>query len=624
MPAALASSKEGSSIMTAKRISGHVIAFTIAVTAVTAVPMAQAALYPTNACVSVKMAAAAAYCQRALNAWSTWEVRQNDARRDSALSNAAKSLGNRWQRAEAATTNKGVDCAETTLSSSALQSVVDTTVTDVVNGINTGLDLGNPANARCGRKLLTAVAAKCAGLLRAEAKYIMRLSRSTAGAARDAARTRVERTFADQWFEATAHSCPTTATKSAIESKVDNLDDQVVMDTTVSPNVDDTEFTTITPPNPTTYLHRQYSPECMDGSTYSFFVKRGSVNKLVMYYQGGGACWNQNTCGIPLCDTTVNPSGSDNPNDPANHYGFGDLSNPLNPFRDWNIVFVTYCSCDIHYGDAVQDYADANPTRPIHVVHHGFHNAKVAEKWAREHFVNPEVVFVTGSSAGAYGAFFNAPLLERVWPASQFRVLADAGNGVITKDFLANEFSNWNFTANLPPDIPGVLESITSGSGLVAYTEAVASYFPDTLWAHYATAFDGDTGGQTGFYNVMLNPHNVLEWLNWWDASCDFNTHMVDQATTTAADVALENDNYRYYIGSGSRHTMWGSDKVYTDTSGGVPLIVDWINAMLMGGSDWVNVEANPSNVLLPGDPQPNPLEPPFQQSGSDVVVNCP
>lgn len=598
-------------------ISGYVIGFMITVTAVTGAPEAHAGVYPTNTCVSGKMAAAAAYCQSALKAWSTWDKNQNNTKFDAALSKAATTLGNNWQKAEATATKKGVDCAQTTLSSSALQSVVYTSVTEVATNINDGLDLGNKYNANCGSKLLNAAAAKCDGLLKAEAKYVKNVNTDTTGAVRDADKTKASRAFAATWFKATTLACPTTATKSAIEGLVDDLDDQVVMDTTVSPNVDNTQFTTITPANPTTYLGQQFTPECMDESTYSFFVKRGSVNKLVMYYQGGGACWDQFTCSVPLCDTTVDPSGSDNPNDAVNHYGFGDLSNTLNPFKDWNIVFVAYCSCDIHYGDAVQDY-------PLHVVHHGFHNAKVAEKWAREHFVNPEMVFVTGSSAGAYGAVFNAPLLEKVWPASQFRVLGDAGNGVITTDFLENEFSNWNFTANLPPYIPGVVESITSGSGMVAYTEAVASYFPNTLWAHYATAFDGGTGGQTGFYNVMLNPGNVFEWLNWWDASCAFNTHMVDQATTTAADVALENDNYRYYIGSGSRHTMWGSNKVYTDTTGNVPLIVDWINAMLIGSPDWVSVEASPFNVLLPGDPAPSPLAEPFESSGGGVVVNCP
>jgi hypothetical protein len=66
----------------------------------------------------------------------------------------------------------------------------------------------------------------------------------------------------------------------------------------------------------------------------------------------------------------------------------------------------------------------------------------------------------------------------------------------------------------------------------------------------------------------------------------------------------------------------------YSDTSGGVPTIVDWVNAMLASSPGnpspaWTDVEANPENVLLPGDPRPSPLMPPFVMSGSDVVVDC-
>ena len=68
--------------------------------------------------------------------------------------------------------------------------------------------------------------------------------------------------------------------------------------------------------------------------------------------------------------------------------------------------------------------------------------------------------------------------LEKAWPASQFRVLADAGNGVITQSFLDGPFTNWNFEANLPTDIPGVRESLDNGTGIPGYTEAVAEYFP--------------------------------------------------------------------------------------------------------------------------------------------------
>jgi len=596
-------------------ISVRLIGFMITIAAIGLAQESRAAIYPGNTCVSGKMAAAAAYCKSVLKTWGTWDKNQNNAKRDEALGKAATKLADKWTKAETTAAKKGVNCAETTIASTALKSMVDTSVADVVNGINAGLNLGsNKDHVKCGLKLLRATGKKCAGLLKAEARYIRTLRRDPTGATRDAAKTKASQEFADAWGKATAKACPTAATEGAIEGSIDDLSDQVVVDTTVSPNVDNTQFTMITPMGSIPYLGKWLKPVCMNGSPYAYFVKRGSVNKLLIYYQGGGACWDYITCSIPMCYTNVNPAGDDNPN--KQHSGFSDLSDPRNPFRDWNVVVVSYCSCDIHFGDADQDYVGG-----LHVEHRGYQNARVVEKWAREHFVNPERIFVTGSSAGAYGAWFNAPLHEAVWPASHFDVLADAGNGVITQDFLDNEFPHWKFAANLPRTIPGLRDTLTNGTGVPGYTKVVTSFFPDTRWAHYSTAFDGGLGGQTSFYQVMLNLQNFFVWANWWEASCAFNANMRKQAIDTAAAVPL---NYRYYIGTGSLHTMWGSDKVYTDTTGGVPLIVDWVNAMLAGDPDWVNVEAGPANVLLPGDPQPSPLQAPFELSGGDTIVNCP
>lgn len=376
------------------------------------------------------------------------------------------------------------------------------------------------------------------------------------------------------------------------------------------PLVPDAEFQTISPVGPIEYEGRTLQPQCMDGSPYHFFVKRGSVNKVLMYYQGGGACWDQDTCSVPTCDANVNPNGGDNPNNVRT--GFGDRDNPQNPFRDWSIVFVSYCSCDIHFGDAAQDY-------PRHVEHRGFDNAQVALKWARENLPYPEEVFVTGSSAGAYGAFFHGPLLIRAWPKARFSVLADAGNGVITQDFLDGSFPNWGFAANLPDDIPGLKDVLTDGSGIPGYTKLIAAEFPKAHWAHYSTAYDGGSGGQTGFYNLMLQK-SLLGAVNWWEGSCAFNRQMTYQARETSAAIPT---NYRYYIGTGSRHTMFGSNKVYDDTTGGVPTIVDWVNAMREGSADWKNVECEDCGLLLSGDVRPNPLRPPFAPRGDEVVITC-
>ncbi|HSP97185.1 MAG TPA: pectin acetylesterase-family hydrolase [Candidatus Dormibacteraeota bacterium] len=588
------------------------------------VPAAHAAAaYPTNTCVGAKLKGAGKFCGALLKAWSTWDKKQDAAQRDAAIAKAQGKLDDAWGKAEAKSAGDGVDCAQTTLSSADLGVLVGTVAAQIAAAVNTGFDLGNKDDGKCGASLIKLAAKKCQALLLAEGKFVAKLDKDPSGTKRAEALSKATGKFSDGWAKVLAQGCAPTATEGATETSVDSLRDDVVMNATVSPNVDDTQYTAVAPVGPIDYQGRAFTPVCMNGSPYQFFVKRGTVNKLLMYYQGGGACWEQLTCGVPVCDNSV--TAGDNPNGATT--GFFDRNNPNNPFKDWNVVFVSYCSCDIHFGDSAQVYDNVDPMSPVHVEHRGYQNSKVAEKWAREHFVNPEEVFVTGSSAGAYGAWFNGPLLESVWPASKFSVLADAGNGVITTDFLTNSFPHWNFAANLPSDIPGLSDVLTNGSGIPGYTEIVANRFPNTTWAHYSTAYDGGTGGQTGFYNVMLNNNDPLAALTWWNGSCQFNSVMRQQVMDTSAAVP---SNYRYYIGTGSRHTMFGSNKVYTDTTGGVPTVVNWVDAMLNSSPPmlvdpaWTNVECTNCGLLLAGDPRPSPLAPPFQQVGTDVVVTCP
>jgi hypothetical protein len=284
---------------------------------------------------------------------------------------------------------------------------------------------------------------------------------------------------------------------------------------------------------------------------------------------------------------------------------------------------VPYCSCDIHLGDNAVDYPPLPPFFPgKHVEHRGHDNAKLAEKWAREHFLNPTDMFVSGSSAGSYGAMVHGVHLSGVYVATSINVMGDGGNGVATQEFMDVNFNNWGAMENLP-DVPGIIGVPSSEISIPLILTAAASYYPGANWSNYTTAFDGGGGGQTGFYNIMLNPGNPSAWGKWWNASCEFNEVMREQAFETADAAADENDNYRYYIATGSRHTGFGNPRVYDDTTGGVPPLVDWVNAMIDDDPSWTNVEADPFNVLFPGDPKPDPLESPFEMVGSDVVVSC-
>ena len=574
--------------------------------------------YAASICVGAKQAAASIFCQSLFDAWAAWESGQDTDARNAAAEAARAALGDAWDAAEADAINGGADCSDLALTSNDAAAGLEAGIDSIAAAINDGLDLGQTEHAQCGADLLAASGDACEDVLAAEGEHISDLYADSDGSTLDAAKSAASDAFLAAWADATSGNCPTLATDTDVRDELSSLSDVLVRDTIVTPALSDAQFTPVEP-GQTEYLGRTYDPQCMQGDDYRFFGRRGSVNKLVMYYMGGGACWDNLTCGGTVV-TDFEAVCSTSPPDDLDDFsgGFADLTNENNPFHDWNIVFVSYCTCDIHFGDETQDYGD------VTVQHKGYHNSKVAEKWAREHFLNPEAVFVTGSSAGAYGAWFNGPLLHEVWPASQIHVLADAGNGVITTEFLNDEFSNWNFVANLP-DIPGVLEAITEGNGMPAYTEAVASWAPDTNWAHYSTMFDGGAGGQTGFFNVMLTG-SPLGALSWWDASCAFGETALSQSQDSFEVVP---DNYRYYFGTGSRHTMFGNDKVYDDTTGGVPTVVDWVDAMLASGPDgrdenWKNVVCEDCGLLLEGDPAPDPLEDPFQQQGQDdVVIVC-
>ena len=66
---------------------------------------------------------------------------------------------------------------------------------------------------------------------------------------------------------------------------------------------------------------------CSNGNEYAFFVRPGDPKQLLIYFQGGGACWYGEICDVterPTYDPLVDVSDS-----PAlNPAGIFDLENP--------------------------------------------------------------------------------------------------------------------------------------------------------------------------------------------------------------------------------------------------------------------------------------------------------
>lgn len=683
------------------------LTFAFALVATIPADYAYAGVYEGNKCVSSKIKEAGKLCQGYLKAHAKWDKDQDTAKRDTAIGKAESKFLAKWTKADTKAAGKGVDCADTTMDGPTAEGLVETGVDAVVAAINAGLTL-TPAGSddgKCGAKLLKEASKKCSALLKNYSKFIKNPGKDPKRVKLNEKVGKVIAKF-EAKFDAGLVDCPnSTATTAGVEALVDAIRDDIKTGTTVSPNVSDTTFDTHTHPGPGQPGHEvEYEgdtliPRCQDFSDYSFFVKRGTENKLLMYYQGGGVCWSGATCCLNTCDQDVNVAGSDNPNNGFNT-GFGDITNPANPFRDWNIVFVSYCSCDIHTGDNGQSYGGAlcgGGGAQKAVEHRGFHNAKLAEKFAREHFLDPEVVFVTGSSAGAFGSLTHVTPLARIYSHSEVSQLADAGTFEPTQGFADTVFDRWGTTNNFQSlAVPGIdLALIKSTGFLEGAIEAITTEFPDVRMSQYVTAHDGSTGGLGGFHHVMVNHPYPGEpavgtvtgtWPRWWDSTCSYNAIAEAQMAAIEAATSTQNDNYRYYLASGSRHTMFGSNKVYDSSLGGVETIVDYINKEIARDPNdpWTTQIASPRNVLAkeckggtnngetcptgltdcpdqggptcaggtnagepcPGgigdcpdqtpfvtfcdvrrceddDPNPNPLECPFKTVGSDIVIDC-
>ncbi|MBZ8143479.1 hypothetical protein CLD22_26965, partial [Rubrivivax gelatinosus] len=295
-------------------------------------------------------------------------------------------------------------------------------------------------------------------------------------------------------------------------------------------------------------------------ATFRFWTRAGRSDKLVVFFEGGGACWDDLTCTYPAADGLPEgvpqffvPQAPAEPG-PKDLGGLFRADDPSNPVHDWTQVYIPYCTGDIHTGSATRTYANAgHPVYPLPstfpIEHRGFDNFMVVLEWARQHVPAPSQVLVAGSSAGGYGATANSPWVAKAYPEARLAVLADSSQGVTTPGF---DFGNpgragWN--PQLAPWIFGAPETMP-GSQMM---HRAAAGLPQARLAQFTTVLDQV---QVGFYGLMEQyygpggecPNVALDW----------NGQMTAQL---ASDRTLP--NYRHFIAAGSYHTLLRDDGFY-------------------------------------------------------------
>jgi hypothetical protein len=293
---------------------------------------------------------------------------------------------------------------------------------------------------------------------------------------------------------------------------------------------------------------------CADGSPYNYWIHKADPNKVVFFLQGGGACFDVNTCAFDSGIYKTNIGPNDDPNTFTS--GVFDFSDERNPLADYSFVFAPYCTGDVHLGNATHEYGPQ-----LTVQHKGSIDASTALKDLATQFPDTTQLVVTGESAGSIPTPLYAGLAHDLLPNAAITVLAD-GSGAYPDIPPLNAAIGalWGTESAIPP--------WPENAGLTATTWSLPGLFvqahkhdPDIVFGRHDYAFDRV---QQSFLGAVGIPTDDLVSL------IDKNETQIEQGGV----------DLRSYISPGGSHTVLSRPAFYTETVEGVPL-VDWVSDLI-------------------------------------------
>lgn len=258
-------------------------------------------------------------------------------------------------------------------------------------------------------------------------------------------------------------------------------------------------------------------------STYFFQVfpnTNADKSKLMIFFQGGGACADEDTCAFGL-QCSLGASATFTTAATSSSAGVLDRSLADNMFKDWNIVFIPYCTGDIHIGNRVNAAYESGievllgNTQCLgldYATHmNGYNNTMAVLDWAIENYPEVDDLIVGGESAGSLGAQVHSAKIADMWDVkskgTRFSVLADSYVGVVPKDHPAAEllvtYGACTNDFGLSEDIVAACEAGTATT--IEMIEALLEAQPEGNWL-----FIDSKGDKTQRYFYALVDEGIL------------------------------------------------------------------------------------------------------------------
>lgn len=313
--------------------------------------------------------------------------------------------------------------------------------------------------------------------------------------------------------------------------------------------------------------------KCRNGSTTGFGVRlRPESGKLLIYFGGrnafggSGACFNGASCLQAEYEYPEWKFDVWKTNEGKKRVFKTD--NDANAFKDWNAVYVPYCTGDLHSGGSTEvDVPDGGPENQSFV---GYRNVGLFLGRLVPAFPDVTKVVVMGVGAGGFGATFNYHRVAQAFCPATAILIDDAGP-LMDDTYLAPCLQSrlrklWGVNPNFPLDCT---DCTVGDGGMVNYFDYLSSRYPEGRFALISSMEDDSVrsfygSGEdncAGFDSVTVLP------LSESDYTDGLNTLRAEHMDGPASWAS-------YYI-PGSQHGHL--DQSYSSTTVDGIKLIDWV-----------------------------------------------
>ncbi|MBN1655896.1 MAG: hypothetical protein JXA30_19170 [Deltaproteobacteria bacterium] len=327
---------------------------------------------------------------------------------------------------------------------------------------------------------------------------------------------------------------------------------------------------------------------CRDGSPAGYYLRKGTSKNLMIFLNGGGACYDSFFCntnpanvdqsldGETLMDATWEtftratiPSRQQPPDE-------GILQKvPGNPVMSWNMVFVPYCTGDVYAGttpDARVVTALLMPEQQFL----GYSNLGLFYRSFGPDFMDSEKILLAGSSAGGFGVVLNFIRTQAFFNKSILYFITDSAipfRDQYQPACLQQRWRElWGINQILPSDCASCFNA--DGGGLYELTTYLIAKNAERVLGGAISSVQDEV--MKLFYSAGLNNCTGSALTN----MLSYPITRYPLALQDYLDNVINKNNVASYIVSGSTHQHLFRTRFYQDNGVGMT-IAEWVGEIL-------------------------------------------